>query len=289
MEVTKIGTKNHAYFAPLLFEKKDPPQDGLVRIGVIEDGIACGAACFQVEEMTAQLVSVYVLEEYRRRGAATMLFDTFCGLAQKKNIDVLTVSFLGDNEQLRGFLAARDFQMFDSVAVYAFQFSDVFGAKELLSDMQRALQKRKDNWLKLVSYAQMQSYQQMEFARYLNNNGFGSRWLQEDEFAPELSFVVLDVKKQITAFVICSEYTDRVSIDLLYSADKNTSAVLLLFAGLYGVLKERGKQELTITYLAENPQMETIGRRMFGEHLRQTGCLCFAIGFIETFSEKREE
>ena len=68
LEVTKIGLKNHVYFAPLLFEKEELPQDGLVRIGGLMDGHVCGAAAFAVEDTMAELVTVYIPEKYKRTG-----------------------------------------------------------------------------------------------------------------------------------------------------------------------------------------------------------------------------
>ena len=287
LEATKIGTKNYTYFAPLLFEQMDAdqkatlPDDGYVRIGVMDDGAACGAACFQVEETTAQLVSVYVAKEHRRKGAATTLFDTFTGLAEKKNLTALSVSCPKENKDLCAFLEAGGFQLFDSTSAYSFTLADVAESRILLAEMKRALEERRENWQQVLSYRELQPYQQMEFGQYLKNNGWGTQWLREGWFSPELSFVVLDVKKKITAFMICSRQEERVSIDLLYGAGKSHSALLLLFAALYMTLKSCGQQELEITYLAENPQMEALGHRLFGEHLEKVTSMIYAIRLIE--------
>ena len=287
LEVTKIGTTNYSYFAPLLFEQPDVqkkavlPNDGLVRIGVMDDGVACGAASFQVEETMAQLVSVYVTEKHRRKGAATALFDTFTGLAEKKNITALSVSCAKDSEGLSAFLDAMGFQMFDSSTAYGFTFADVAESRVLLADMKRAMEQRKESWQQVYSYRELQPYQQMELRQHLINNGWGSQWLQEGEFSPDLSFVVLDIKKKIVAFMICSREKARVNIDLLYGSRKSSSALLLLFAGLYAALKRSGQEEMEITYLAENTQMEDFGRRLFGEHLKEVASLIYAIRLME--------
>ena len=287
LEVTKIGTKNYTYFAPLLFEQMDAdqkailPDDGFVRIGVMDDGVACGAASFQVEETMAQLVSVYVTEKHRRKGAATALFDTFTGLAEKKNITALSVSCAKENEDLKAFLDATGFQLFDSASAYGFSLADVAEAHVLLADMKRALDQRKENWQEVFSFRELQPYQQMEFRQYLKNNGWGTEWLREGEFAPDLSFVVLDIKKKIVAFMICSQQEDGVNIDLLYGAGKGPTALLLLFAELYRTLKKNGQEDLKITYLAENPQMEALGQRLFGEHLEKVTSLIYAIRLME--------
>ena len=188
------------------------PNDGLVRIGVMDDGVACGAASFLAEETTAQLVSVYVTEQYRRKGAATALFDTFTELAEKKNITALSVSCAKDSEGLSAFLDAMGFQMFDSSTAYGFTFADVAESRVLLADMKRAMEQRKESWQQVYSYRELQPYQQMELRQHLINNGWGSQWLQEGEFSPDLSFVVLDIKKKIVAFMIwavCRAETQR--------------------------------------------------------------------------------
>ena len=287
LEVTKIGTTNYSYFAPLLFEQPDAqkkavlPDDGFVRIGVMDDGVACGAASFQVEETMAQLVSVYVTEKHRRKGAATALFDTFTGLAEKKNITALSVSCAKENEDLNAFLDALGFQLFDSASAYGFSLADVAESRVLLADMKRALDQKRESWQQVYSYRELQPYQQMELRQHLINNGWGSQWLQEGEFSPDLSFVVLDIKKKIVAFMICSREKARVNIDLLYGSRKSSSALLLLFAGLYAALKRSGQEEMEITYLAENTQMEDFGRRLFGEHLKEVASLIYAIRLME--------
>lgn len=257
------------------------PDDGFVRIGVIDDGVACGAANFQVEETTAQLVSVYVTEKHRRKGAATALFDTFTELAEKKNITALSVSCAKENEDLNAFLDAMGFQLFDSASAYGFTLSDVAECRVLLADMKRALDQRRENWQEVFSFRELQPYQQMEFRQYMKNNGWGTEWLREGEFAPDLSFVVLDIKKKIVAFMICSKQEEGVNIDLLYGAGKGPTALLLLFAELYRTLKKHGQEDLKITYLAENPQMEALGQRLFGEHLEKVTSLIYAIRLLE--------
>ena len=157
LEATKIGTKNYTYFAPLLFEQMDAdqkailPDDGFVRIGVMDDGVACGAASFQVEETLAQLTSIYVAEAYRHRGAAAALLDTFVELAKNAGITALTTSVSGEDETMQGFLREQGFELFDSAAVYSFTFEDVCNAKALLSEMKRSLQQRKENWLEVLA------------------------------------------------------------------------------------------------------------------------------------------
>ena len=280
LEVTKIGKKNHAYFAPLLFEKEELPQDGLVRIGVLMDGYVCGAAAFAVEDTMAELMTVYVLEKYRRAGVATVLFDKFCEIAQEKGILSLTVSLTPDNADLRAFLQNCGFEMFDSSAVYRFSFEDVCEAKPLLADMQRALQQRKENMLQVLSYEELQTYQQKEFATYLKDHDFGDGWLENDTFSPQLSFVVLDIKKKIVAFMICSEHEQCVNMELMYGSVRSYTAVLLLFAALYAALKKRDQTDLGILFLAENPQTEAVGRRLFGDNLKQTGRMTYAVRML---------
>ena len=52
-------------------------------------------------------------------------------------------------------------------------------------------------------------------------------------------------------------------------------------AGLYAALKRSGQEEMEITYLAENTQMEDFGRRLFGEHLKEVARLIYAIRLME--------
>lgn len=280
LEVTKIGFKNYVYFAPLLFEKEELPQDGLVRIGGLMDGHVCGAAAFAVEDTMAELVTVYVPEKYKRTGVATAIFEKFFEIAQDQGILSLTVSLTKDNDDLRAFLQKIGFEMFDSTAVYRFTFSDVCETKALLADMQRALQERKENMQQVLSYEELQPYQQREFAAYLNNHGLGDGWLESGRFSPQLSFVVLDIKKKIVAFLICSEHEQCVNMDLLYGSAKSHASVLLLFAALYATLKKRGQTDLDILFLAENPQAEAVGKRLFKDHLQPNGRMTYAVRLL---------
>ena len=112
IQVTKIGPQNQQWFEEFLMTPEST--EDMIRLGVIEDDTACGAAAFRIGRSSAELMSLYVAPEFRRRGAAQSMLDTFLELGGEMGLTSLMTVYMRDNAEMRAFLDKNGFLQLDS-------------------------------------------------------------------------------------------------------------------------------------------------------------------------------
>ena len=129
IQVTKIGPQNQQWFEKFLITPENA--ENMIRLGVIEDDTACGAAAFRIGRRGAELVSLYVAPEFRRRGAAQSMLDTFLELGGEVGLTSLMTVYMRDNAEMRAFLDKNGFLQLDSSESYFFLTQDVLQSGKL--------------------------------------------------------------------------------------------------------------------------------------------------------------
>ena len=120
MELGYISTQELPIFRTLLLpnvvqamEHGEP----VTAIGLMEDGIACGAAAGYPQSGRFQIVSFYVAPDYQRRGGGRMMMDYLSSLVTDfPGVSALELSFTKtapDHDALEPFLLAMDFTLTD--------------------------------------------------------------------------------------------------------------------------------------------------------------------------------
>jgi GNAT superfamily N-acetyltransferase len=144
--ITAVGSLNRHQFFPFLTPetlaalRNAGARETTLVYGAIVDDVACGAAAVQFSAAdgdplpVADILSLYVVEAYRRRGAGKALLDRLVAAARGRGArDVLTAFDL-DGERagiMRGLLAGRGFTENERAArpVYAAALSAVAAGK----------------------------------------------------------------------------------------------------------------------------------------------------------------
>jgi len=159
MKITRIEKQNEAYFLPFLHEAAREDRPGLLRIGaVLEDGTVVGAAAAVIDPAAMEMLSVYVLPEYRRKGFGTEMMDALSGVASEAGIASVSVELKFDVEimaflRIVGFSFFYDYELC-SVPIGIILRSQKFknAAKQFASPNTRALSKATAGERKMIHH-----------------------------------------------------------------------------------------------------------------------------------------
>ncbi len=125
MQVGQITRDNLTYFEGFLLTDVLEPRTRrrTLLLGLVDDGVACGAIAASMFASDLNITSLYVSPDYRRKGGGRLLIDTLCNVMEGK-YDYLTVDFTlveKDMQTLVPFLEQLDFEEADSRhQMYAF-------------------------------------------------------------------------------------------------------------------------------------------------------------------------
>jgi GNAT superfamily N-acetyltransferase len=116
MEITLIGNKNKEAFRYLMSREHYYELLGnktVSGLGAVEDGLACAALVYTVEDQNARILSLYVDIDYRNKGFATELMDYFIAMCEaEEGVSGLSTLF-AEREgavSLRNFLEKYEFE-----------------------------------------------------------------------------------------------------------------------------------------------------------------------------------
>ena len=111
MNLTLITKENEEAFGSLMTYMGRHTESDAIRIGAIGDnGQAAGALVARVEPGILDIVSLYVVEKFRRRGIATAMMNTLAALCDPEDQSSVTVQFSADDD-LYGFFEAYGFEL----------------------------------------------------------------------------------------------------------------------------------------------------------------------------------
>lgn len=115
--LTGIVRNNLGSFAPLLTPevRQRVGADDVFAFGIIDDGdkAGCGAVAFTFDGYTCDILSLYVGEDYRRKGYGTALLDKVDEVGKELNGGDMVIAYTlpdEDADTMSGFLSARGFE-----------------------------------------------------------------------------------------------------------------------------------------------------------------------------------
>lgn len=116
MQLGYIGKAQLSYFSTLLLPEAAQAidrEEPITALGIVEEGVACGALAGYVSDGCFQIISFYVAPDYRRRGGGSLMLhrlEEF--LSENSSIHAVEISFTTaheDNEGLLPFLNTLGF------------------------------------------------------------------------------------------------------------------------------------------------------------------------------------
>lgn len=273
IQVTKIGPQNQQWFEEFLMTPEST--EDMIRLGVIEDDTACGAAAFRIGRSSAELMSLYVAPEFRRRGAAQNMLDTFLEFGGKLGLTSLMTVYMGDNAEMGAFLAKNGFLQLDSSESYLFLTGDALQSGKLTEIVSGSIPGN------CVPVDKLPPTRQRALERFVRKGGFVLRGAIGENCTGEMSFAVVDAGTLPVACMLCTDMRDTITIDVLLSKANSRIAILKLFEALYRKLEADNRQTTEIRCLAVNEKVGPLLRLLFGDKVQMAGSTVCAVKTLE--------
>lgn len=275
MTITRIDKTNRAFFDAFLFEAAERTGPNILRLGVIDDGAACGAAAYELRGATAQLTSIFVIPDSRRRGAGRALLEAFYSLVQGTDVSSLSVTYIPEPQDgLNDFFAAMGFACFDGSPAYTVSYAEAKRSDRLQTYLAKA-----DTTGRILSFTEFSGVQTHEFNRILRTYGATFPEVAVGSFSRELS-CAFSRKGEITAALLCAECGERLNIDFLFSRANSAGPTLALVAWLAARIEARGHEPERIAFLAANPIVPAIADELFGQGVLPDGGAKYGVMLI---------
>lgn len=281
MTITRIDKTNRAFFDALLFEAAERTGPHILRLGVIDDGVACGAAAFALNGVTAELISIFVVPGSRRRGAGRALLEAFFSLVWGTGLSSLSVTYLPEPQDgLSDFFAEMGFALFAGSPAYTVSYAEAKRSDRLQTYLAKA-----DTTGRVISFAEFSGVQTHEFDRVLRTYGAALPEVAVGSFSRELSCAFFR-KGEITAALLCAECGERLNIDFLFSRANSAGPTLALVAWLAARIEARGHEPEKIAFLAANPIVPAIADELFGRGVLPDGGAIYGVVLLPRQSKR---
>lgn len=265
MKITRIGKKNCKFFDKLLLQAAATEDRNVIKLGVVDDDTACGAAAFRIGEYEAELLSLYVAPEYRRRGAAQKLMDTFEELVDDTGLQAIMAVWLREMGGLAEFLQKNGFLLLDGSPAFSFRVGDALKSEKLkkyLSGITGG---------SCVPVSQLSPTRQKALEAFVKNGGFEVYGPILTQCSGDVSFVALNQREMPVACMLCTDMGDTITVDILLSDAESHKAILRLFGKLHEKMVADGREDTEICCLAINPQIPPMLEILLGECVHPTG------------------
>lgn len=126
MVITRITKKNELLFNYLFPKEAEGPGPDLIRLGVIsDDGKGVGTLSARVYGTEVFIISLFILEAYRRQGYGRALMEWLINFLKDEGIEVLNTEFYSDRAS-EAFAEAMGFELFEMRPIYTFLLGEVF-------------------------------------------------------------------------------------------------------------------------------------------------------------------
>ncbi len=253
MEITRIGKKNFPYFEMFLGETMS---QGNGALGIIEDGEAIGASVYEVEDDICYLKHIEVLDEYRRKGAGTLMLNTAKKAMQKHGITKF-LAYFDEDEDIVSFLEDAGFTCAPTMPIMSFRTDSLVESDGLkkIEEKYTAYQCKyfdkigKDDRKKIIELAKKEGFSKALFA--------------EGEYDPGLSFTVY-FNDSPAGVLLAKLNADTVYITLLMSSGGNGSLeVMTMIAAFIKAVKTKSDVIKKICYAEGNERITKSLNKMF--------------------------
>ena len=125
MKLTKITKEHEAMFRPFFTKGAASGAPDLIRIGITDDKKrAAGALAARLDEGQADIASLYIIPELRKKGYAGSLISSLEDAVKDQGFDAITAEFL-ETEDATGFFYAMGFGLFGGNRQYHFTLGEL--------------------------------------------------------------------------------------------------------------------------------------------------------------------
>ena len=275
MKFSGIGEQNYKAFSALL------PGVGLSQdklyIGAIEDNTAVGAGEFSSDGGLLVLDSIFVVDDYRRRGIARAMLNEITSIAKSAGAGGVWADY-PDDEVLGSFLEACGFLTMEDCSFYQVSIRDILES-EASQEIFARINEKAEAGSRSCSFADLSSAQ-------LNN--IKSRLVQNDITDvdkmistlpdPETSIAVFkDAKRKEIASVLITDVTgDFVTIKYMANMGGNPKDFALLLKYFYKMTIKKHLTYKTLTFCTAEQEIKQIITKFAGHELTPTGSMMVA-------------
>ena len=243
MKITRITTNNAACFSPLLFGEAQFDTPSRIRLGVADDNNrVAGAIAMETAGPYYEILSLYVLPEFRRQGYGTALVNAVKTLVKGTEKDAIVI-FFGEDPVLSSFLTGENFDC--DVRCGQFSFSKrIFSSSRFY---QRFIANQNASDIKTV--AELDNRERKAFYNILVQEGLRT----EGWYDPEFSTVVLNgITVTGALFCVCKKNT--VDVVYFYNASHKQSDAVKHIRKLIDALDANypKNQDFRISFIGEN-------------------------------------
>lgn len=238
-------------------------------IAVQEDDDPVGLAAFRAEGDVFLLMWIYVREEYRQRGAGTLLMGAAKDILRDAGADSLQAIYTlnDDTAVLHDFLEEQQMRELteESRPVFSFCYGDI-------DDRYRGKKAVRTEKLSEVNEGRW-TYYVSEYYKTAEQEGsevlpIGDKAMYD----PELSIVQADEKKNITGLILISRSGDDLVLEHLSTKEKgDVSKLLELLQAAIDGAEGKVKPEAKLSFCAVNDKINKLAESISGNKLLQTG------------------
>ena len=261
MEIARISTDTLESFALIIkedaFELLKNGASDTFAIGAVEDGMPVGVVVVRCTPPTGEIISLYVVEEYRRHKIGSMLcFEALSLLMEQEGFTMLVAPFTEpDGEDVfRGFFESMSYDLQKVGTDYTVRMEDV------VEVMERKIKGAPKDTVKF--YSELQNKEK----NLLFKEGTDlSAYVREGTLREDLSIVAFDDEfKKILGCVLLAE-TDG---DLALVWLRADESAVLLFKLFDYVIEKLKKEKISILHCpCINDRSDNLFQRTLGENI----------------------
>ena len=275
MKFTAIGSQNYKAFSAFL--SRGGISEDKLYIGVIEDDKAVGAGEFSCEGDLLVLDSLFVLEDYRRRGMATAMLNEFVELAKRSKATGIWTNYVQD-EGADGFLQANGFLLRKDCEFYRVPMAEIVKGDACQAIFGKLKEKPEDKH-RVISFAKLTSSQKNSIQNALFQTGLEDA----DEMIASLSdpansiAVFKDADKKEIGAVLLTEVTgDSVTIKYLANIGGNPKDLIYLLKLFWGMVVARDMVEKDLVFCTAEQEIKQMMDKFAGNAYTTTGLMMVA-------------
>ena len=256
MELTSVGESNLEYFLPFLGDDVKP-EWGI--IGAVEDDSAIGAIAFEVSDDIAIMKSIFVDENYRRRGVASELLDE----AKRAFFDEGIFNFVvyyDENEGLTAFLEDEGFVCAQSDPVYSYPIDRAMASKKVMRLQEMGISKN------VISYGELQIDIKQKAYGFLEQNGINNSMLSSGSYDDKLSFAYVK-DGNIKGVLLAREEEPDIYLNLLLTDETDSNIASYLLSAFANAIREQMLFGGQLIMAVSNDKLRKSLETLFDEHL----------------------
>lgn len=264
MQITRIGLKNRKCFEKLLLQTGEPEEENIIRLGVLEEDTACGAAAFRIYGDHAELMNIYVAPAFRRRGMAQCMLDAFEKMAEKARLTCIVAFYHSENEEVTAFLSKNGFLLTNSMPICYFRTGDA----EKTERLQQYI--KPDHAGHPITLRELPPIFCRALEKFVRQGNYRMTGPILEQYNGDMSFVMLDDEQTPTACMLCTDTGEQITIEVLVCKEDSRADIPRLLGALYEKVMKAGRADAKICSCLHERFPDAL-RGLFGDCIHLLG------------------